>query len=167
MRVLAKQSTAAGFAKDLRGRGAEAVSRRLDSGYAVYARWPSNGASGTRAVSPVPYLPDKRRRRREALGLSQQQLASRLGIGAATLCRWEQGTRDPSPEAEARWKRALAALEQARRTPAPARSPEQRSEAVTYARKHGLTAAALEFGVGEDTIRAWQAEVVGAERRAS
>ncbi len=44
--------------------------------------------------------PPKLRKLRERLGLSQQQLARRLGVDRATVTRWENGTRRPSKLAE-------------------------------------------------------------------
>lgn len=44
--------------------------------------------------------PPKVRKLREGLGLSQQQLARRLGVARATVTRWENGTRRPSKVAE-------------------------------------------------------------------
>jgi transcriptional regulator with XRE-family HTH domain len=44
--------------------------------------------------------PPKLRKLREGLGLSQQQLALRLGVARATVTRWENGTRRPSKMAE-------------------------------------------------------------------
>jgi len=40
------------------------------------------------------------RKLRERLGLSQQQLAGRVGVARATVTRWENGTRRPSRVAE-------------------------------------------------------------------
>lgn len=40
---------------------------------------------------------NKIKKLREAMGLSQIQLAIKLGVGVATIGRWEQGM-DPDPE---------------------------------------------------------------------
>ena len=45
---------------------------------------------------------------REALGLTQQEMAERIGVDKMTVSRWERGTLRPSPE-------SLAALERLRR----------------------------------------------------
>lgn len=50
--------------------------------------------------------PEEIRKFREDKGLSQQQLASMLNVGVASLSRWENGTKNPSGPAAA----ILAAL---------------------------------------------------------
>lgn len=46
---------------------------------------------------PVPQtLPGKLRGTRQALGLSQKDMARRIGVDAATLARWESGKNRPS-----------------------------------------------------------------------
>lgn len=42
----------------------------------------------------------KLRKFREHLGLSQRELARRLGVARATVTRWENGTRNPSKMAQ-------------------------------------------------------------------
>ena len=40
------------------------------------------------------------RKLRQGLGLSQHELARRLGVARATVTRWENGTRHPSKDAK-------------------------------------------------------------------
>jgi len=42
---------------------------------------------------------------REKLGLTQLQLAVKVGVAIATISRWEQGKRRPSPMAMAKLRR--------------------------------------------------------------
>ncbi len=42
-----------------------------------------------------PIDKDRVKRLRERLGLSQQELATRLGVHAATIHRWESGKSEP------------------------------------------------------------------------
>ena len=44
---------------------------------------------------------------RKALGLSQNKLASRLGVARITVAQWETGARSPSPEV---FKKLLAMI---------------------------------------------------------
>ena len=44
--------------------------------------------------------PKKLRKLRERVGLSQEELARRLGVTRVTVTRWENGTRRPSKIAE-------------------------------------------------------------------
>lgn len=46
--------------------------------------------------------PDEIKRAREALGISQVDLAARIGVTTAAVESWEQGRRRPSPEAAAK-----------------------------------------------------------------
>lgn len=50
---------------------------------------------------------------RERLGLTQEQMAARVGVSFTTISRWERGHRPPSPMAAA----ALARID--RRGPVP------------------------------------------------
>jgi transcriptional regulator with XRE-family HTH domain len=61
---------------------------------------------------------------RTRLGLSQEQLARRLGVSFATVNRWESGRSQPS----ARARRALAELETAAASPEPPPGPESAEE---------------------------------------
>ena len=54
--------------------------------------------------------PVERRRLRLAARLTQPELAAFLGVGAAALCRWENGTRTPHGELAARYAAALATI---------------------------------------------------------
>lgn len=45
--------------------------------------------------------------RRERLGISQELLASRLGVSDATISRWENGVIRPHPMLERAWDAAL------------------------------------------------------------
>lgn len=47
------------------------------------------------------------RRRREELGLTQSQLAERLGIWQGSLANWELGKREPRSTELRAWARAL------------------------------------------------------------
>lgn len=47
------------------------------------------------------------RRRREELGLTQEQLAEQLGIGQGALSNWEAGKREPRSSFLRAWARAL------------------------------------------------------------
>jgi transcriptional regulator with XRE-family HTH domain len=50
------------------------------------------------------------RQRREALSITQQDLAKAIGIRPATLCRWEGGQRVPRGEPAERWVQLLDEL---------------------------------------------------------
>lgn len=68
--------------------------------------------------------PAELRARREALGLSQAELARRLGVAANTWWRWEQGQRQPGNAV------ALGmALDQLARQPRPRGRPPKRRRA--------------------------------------
>ena len=41
-------------------------------------------------------LPESLRRRRERLGISQRDLADRLGVDQSSVAKWETGDRKPS-----------------------------------------------------------------------
>lgn len=45
---------------------------------------------------PYPKLPSTLKRVREALGISQEDLARELGVSFATVNRWENGKTTPS-----------------------------------------------------------------------
>jgi predicted ATPase/DNA-binding CsgD family transcriptional regulator len=73
------------------------------------------GASGTgTAALDLGDVPVAVRRIRSALGLSQEQLARRLGVSFATVNRWERGHAEPSP----RSREVLARLRAETATPA-------------------------------------------------
>ncbi len=73
------------------------------------------GASGTgTAALDLGDVPVAVRRIRSALGLSQEQLARRLGVSFATVNRWERGHAEPSP----RSREVLAQLRAETATPA-------------------------------------------------
>lgn len=66
--------------------------------------------------------PDQLRARRRGLGLTQAQLAERLGISANTIARWERGEKVPATPRMLHY--ALTALEHAHGAlPAPPRVP--------------------------------------------
>ena len=54
-------------------------------------------------MKPVPAVccpimaGDELRKRREALGMTQEQLAGELGVAANTVARWERGERSIPP----------------------------------------------------------------------
>jgi transcriptional regulator with XRE-family HTH domain len=41
--------------------------------------------------------PQELRAAREAMGITQQELADKLGVGQGTISRWEAGERQPPP----------------------------------------------------------------------
>ena len=45
--------------------------------------------------------------KRKAKGMTQEQLAHKLGVAVATVQRWERGHHSPSPMAQAKLKAAL------------------------------------------------------------
>jgi transcriptional regulator with XRE-family HTH domain len=70
---------------------------------------------------------DRIRSRREAAGLSQQQLADRIGVPLPTLRHWEIGQREPRAAACLRLAQALGvAIEELVREPAPDEKPAPR-----------------------------------------
>ena len=56
---------------------------------------------------PTPFL---RRLLREAAGIHQRELALAAGVTAATISRWESGTREPRGEAAAKYAMLLERL---------------------------------------------------------
>ncbi len=56
--------------------------------------------------------PPSLRKLRQRLGLTQRELARRLGVARASVTRWENGTRKPSKVIE----RAIQSVEKARDT---------------------------------------------------
>jgi len=64
----------------MQGRG-----RSRTSGSATYLRYPAD----------VPWTPDKIRERRLELGLSQLELADRLGVSVRSVSSWETGDAKP------------------------------------------------------------------------
>lgn len=55
--------------------------------------------------------------RREALGLTQMELAYKLGVGQNTLSRWENERFSPLPAYEAKLHAVLARMERAQNRP--------------------------------------------------
>jgi len=51
------------------------------------------------------------RRKRELASVTMRELASAIGVDAATLSRWETGTTSPRGAAAIRWLDALRVLE--------------------------------------------------------
>lgn len=47
---------------------------------------------------------------REALGLSQAQIAAEIGVSQATYSRWEQGKTTPRGLAKREWERFVASM---------------------------------------------------------
>jgi DNA-binding XRE family transcriptional regulator len=70
----------------------------------VYVRWHAQDGRFTPASRAVG---EAMRQAREALGLTQTQLAGQLGIGRITLSRQESGAQPPSRAQIYRWCRAL------------------------------------------------------------
>jgi DNA-binding transcriptional regulator YiaG len=54
--------------------------------------------------------PDERRRIREALGITQRELAEVLGVERATYTRWELGSRTPRGTDAERYRQLLQRL---------------------------------------------------------
>jgi len=65
---------------------------------------------------PTVGVCDEVKELREALGLTQEELARLIGVSARTVSRWERGESEPTPLALRgirRWQRLLARLEEA------------------------------------------------------
>ena len=76
---------------------------------------------------------------RAKLGLTQRQLAKRLGIASTSLLRWEHGTVEPRPDTAAKILRVLNDLSEAKAKRPPIGGSEK-SEARYRAReivRHG------------------------------
>ena len=54
-------------------------------------------------------LEEKLKQARKAAGLTQKDLAERIGVYAKDICRWETGERTPSIESFAKLCKALGA----------------------------------------------------------
>jgi transcriptional regulator with XRE-family HTH domain len=96
-------------------------------------------------------LPERLKAAREALGLTQRQLAQRLKVDPSTVWKWERGRTEPPVQF---WPRILVLI-----GPEKAASnvswPE---EVLAYRRAHGLTQAEFgaRIGVPQTTVSDWE-----------
>lgn len=64
-----------------------------------------------RAPADLPE-PDRLRSLRESAGISQQELATALGVTRAAVSHWENGTRSPRGEMRHRYVSAIRVLQE-------------------------------------------------------
>jgi len=96
-------------------------------------------------------LPERLKAAREALGLTQRQLAQRLKVDPSTVWKWEKGRTEPPVRF---WPRILALI-------GPEELPPQASWAErirVYRRAHGLTQAefGVLLGVSQGVVSDWE-----------
>lgn len=93
-------------------------------------------ATFLRYGSAVKWAPQEIKARRDALGLTQQQFAERIGASARTIHSWESGESQP----QKRWRKVLDEVLGAETEAAHAPSPEDVGPTLRAASKWELLA---------------------------
>ncbi|MCW5976474.1 MAG: helix-turn-helix domain-containing protein [Bryobacteraceae bacterium] len=113
--------------------------------------------------NPVPEpeeLAGRLRWTRKGLGLSQVQLATRLGVDESTIAHWERGINRPTGLYRKLVSKFIADGKPALEVPASASEEDNFwfRELISARRRRGLTRAGLarKLGVSEHTLRCWE-----------